>query len=239
MVASGCWFTKTFQTLFWLVELRPSNAGKGFFLFVAMYHDRLLRYPGTEVLDFARNKLLSAGLTETKNREKVSELGWIQLLELYKFIFKSDVLKDIEKKKKQHLYYKKHSNGRYTPPSQPKIWDEASVEALREKLQTSLKASLTVKPKKKKSKVESKKEPKLNQAYKDHINSDKWKEFRKTILVKYKHTCQKCNNIFLPRDLHVHHLHYRTFGNEKDEDVKLVCVGCHEKIHGRKFNDLT
>lgn len=80
---------------------------------------------------------------------------------------------------------------------------------------------------------------KMSKAYKDHINSDKWKEFRKTILVKYKHTCQKCNNIFLPRDLHVHHLHYRTFGNEKDEDVKLVCVGCHEKIHGRKFNNLT
>lgn len=71
--------------------------------------------------------------------------------------------------------------------------------------------------------------------YEKHLNSPKWKKFRSSILKSYDNICQKCKNKFNAKILHVHHLHYNTLGDEKPEDVLLVCKPCHEEIHGRKF----
>jgi len=70
--------------------------------------------------------------------------------------------------------------------------------------------------------------------YKKYIHSDKWKAFRRLILHKYSHTCQKCFRKFKAGFLHVHHLHYKNFKNEKEEDVLLVCNDCHHEIHVEK-----
>lgn len=71
--------------------------------------------------------------------------------------------------------------------------------------------------------------------YNKYLKSPKWKEFRLLIIRLYDHSCQRCKNRFSKRFLQIHHLHYGTLGNEKPEDVLLVCKPCHEKIHRRKF----
>lgn len=69
--------------------------------------------------------------------------------------------------------------------------------------------------------------------YKKVIHSDKWKLFRNNIMKKFSHTCQKCFRKFKPGFLHVHHLHYKTLGNEKEDDVLLLCQDCHHEEHVR------
>ncbi|MCE5329646.1 HNH endonuclease [bacterium] len=36
--------------------------------------------------------------------------------------------------------------------------------------------------------------------------------------------------------MQVHHLTYKSFGNEELEDLVTVCEKCHEKIHNKKFS---
>jgi len=92
-----------------------------------------------------------------------------------------------------------------------------------------------VKSKNKKKKPKDHQKDKINRRreYNDYLNSPKWKSFRQSIIDARGYKCEKC-----PCDkgtLHLHHLHYRTFMNEGPEDVLLVCVPCHEKIHGKKI----
>lgn len=68
--------------------------------------------------------------------------------------------------------------------------------------------------------------------YNDYIHSDKWLERRRQTLLRDGFRCQKCGS---RRFLHVHHLTYARFGNEKLEDLQTVCKECHETIHGRKM----
>lgn len=72
--------------------------------------------------------------------------------------------------------------------------------------------------------------------YQEYLKSDLWKSFREVVLKRAKNTCQKCKNQFHRGVLHVHHLHYKTLGNEGFEDVLLVCKPCHEKIHNKPIN---
>jgi len=68
--------------------------------------------------------------------------------------------------------------------------------------------------------------------YNDYIHSDKWLERRRQALLRDGFRCQKCGS---RRYLHVHHLTYARFGNEKLDDLQTVCKACHEKIHGRRI----
>ncbi len=87
-------------------------------------------------------------------------------------------------------------------------------------------------PRKKRKKKFIYNEPSFTEGYKTHIKSDDWRIFCNKIKIERGRRCEDCGS----KDrLHVHHLHYRTLGNEKPEDVRLVCKPCHERIHGRKF----
>lgn len=65
--------------------------------------------------------------------------------------------------------------------------------------------------------------------YAAYISSDAWKMFRLTIFAQRGKKCEDCGET--QGILHVHHLHYRNFKHEKPEDVKVLCVSCHEAEH--------
>jgi len=69
--------------------------------------------------------------------------------------------------------------------------------------------------------------------YKVYIKSGQWKAFRRFIIQKDNNTCQHCFRKFASGFLHVHHIHYRSLGKEKPEDVLLLCQDCHHEEHVR------
>lgn len=93
---------------------------------------------------------------------------------------------------------------------------------------------LTKPPTRKKRWGPTKKEKKISrrQEYENHLNSQKWKDFRETAFEFYGRSCMECGKT---QSLHIHHKHYRTLFNERLEDVMVLCKGCHEEKHGRKF----
>jgi hypothetical protein len=69
--------------------------------------------------------------------------------------------------------------------------------------------------------------------YREYIQSDEWREFRRQVLEECN-VCFRCSiprwlaEIIYDQDLHLHHRHYRSIGNEKLEDLEVLCRRCHE-----------
>ena len=70
--------------------------------------------------------------------------------------------------------------------------------------------------------------------YKEYLQTDHWKSVRKQALFRAKYKCQLCSN---KENLNVHHNTYKNRGEEKDEDLIVLCQNCHGKFHD-KFNDI-
>lgn len=64
--------------------------------------------------------------------------------------------------------------------------------------------------------------------YHAYLQSDKWGTKRQLALERAYHRCQLCNS---PDNLHVHHRTYERLGNEKPEDLTVLCKDCHEMFH--------
>lgn len=64
--------------------------------------------------------------------------------------------------------------------------------------------------------------------YDEYLKHPAWFKFREYIRILRNNQCEKCKN---NEKFQVHHLHYRNIGNEKDEDVQLLCRKCHESTH--------
>ncbi|NIN36610.1 MAG: hypothetical protein GTO60_16565 [Gammaproteobacteria bacterium] len=72
--------------------------------------------------------------------------------------------------------------------------------------------------------------------YQAYLQSDHWFIMRRKALKKAGFKCEQCG---LGRDalpLHVHHLNYDNLGNEKPEDLQVLCAYCHRFEH-EKAND--
>jgi len=67
-------------------------------------------------------------------------------------------------------------------------------------------------------------------AYNVYLQSDHWKNFREETINERK----KCEHCGTDENLIVHHKNYFNLGNEKEEDVLVLCDDCHEKIHIKK-----
>lgn len=74
----------------------------------------------------------------------------------------------------------------------------------------------------------------LKEYYAKYLESNKWKRFRKSILISRGSMCEKCNAMGESVILHVHHLTYKNIFNERPEDVQILCEECHKKEHGVK-----
>jgi len=64
--------------------------------------------------------------------------------------------------------------------------------------------------------------------YKIYLQTFEWDETRK---LAYKRANNKCENCGDTKDLNVHHLTYENLGNERPEDLKVLCSRCHREIH--------
>lgn len=68
-------------------------------------------------------------------------------------------------------------------------------------------------------------------AYDDYLLGPHWVAFRKRVL-EGRPNCESCGAV---KSLQVHHLNYDRLGDERLEDVAVLCLDCHERAHGRKF----
>ena len=74
-------------------------------------------------------------------------------------------------------------------------------------------------------------------AYVEYLNTFHWRPIRSAILIMSDEArCEVCWNkpFALPNgvsDLHIHHKIYKNRGNERFEDLMLVCYECHQKAH--------
>lgn len=80
--------------------------------------------------------------------------------------------------------------------------------------------------------------PSRSLPYKDYLGSHYWKYVRALMLMFYGARCQGDDEPFWDSywfgwesKLHVHHLTYKNRGNERFEDLTLLCEKCHAKAH--------
>ena len=70
-----------------------------------------------------------------------------------------------------------------------------------------------------------------HEQYIDYIQSDGWRQKREEyILVKKPTQCGSCNRPF-QHYFNLHHITYKNLGNEKLEDLIMLCSSCHRKLH--------
>lgn len=65
--------------------------------------------------------------------------------------------------------------------------------------------------------------------YDRYRNSDAWKIKREGALARAASRCQLCRST---KKLNVHHNTYENLGNERDEDLFVLCKRCHSIFHG-------
>jgi 5-methylcytosine-specific restriction endonuclease McrA len=68
--------------------------------------------------------------------------------------------------------------------------------------------------------------------YAKYIRSEGWKQRRDKFRTMWGNECACCQS---KENLNVHHINYDNLGNEKLEDVVLLCKGCHIKAHKGKL----
>ena len=75
----------------------------------------------------------------------------------------------------------------------------------------------------------AKKEDKtFKEKYLEYISSAKWKRLRDAKIESVGSVCDRCGISKFSARLEVHHLHYRTFKQERLEDLQVLCHKCHE-----------
>ena len=64
--------------------------------------------------------------------------------------------------------------------------------------------------------------------YIEYIHSPEWQNRRNLFLQQHGKICNMC-----PRtdEIEVHHVSYDRLGHERDEDLKALCVRCHNDLH--------
>lgn len=67
-------------------------------------------------------------------------------------------------------------------------------------------------------------------SYSDFLHSNEWRDIKNNLFSIRGKKCEKCESTVR---IQVHHKHYnKPWGEEKPEDLLIVCETCHEKIHG-------
>lgn len=68
------------------------------------------------------------------------------------------------------------------------------------------------------------------QQYAEYLKTPIWELTRQAALRRAKGKCSVCHSEI---DLHVHHLNYDNVGDEKPEDLIVLCECCHTLEHNR------
>lgn len=61
-----------------------------------------------------------------------------------------------------------------------------------------------------------------------YFRSDKWTKIKCDLFMLRGEKCEDCGN---RRNLHIHHLTYKNFGDENPDDLIILCGGCHLFAH--------
>ena len=71
-------------------------------------------------------------------------------------------------------------------------------------------------------------DPHTRMNYREYLLSKEWDFNSGRFIDRANGECQECgaNN-----NLHVHHKHYKTLGQERYEDVEVLCEKCHKSRH--------
>jgi len=64
--------------------------------------------------------------------------------------------------------------------------------------------------------------------YREYIHSTAWREKCRQAFARAGHRCQLCAST---KELTVHHNSYANLGNEKPEDLCVLCWPCHKRHH--------
>lgn len=62
-----------------------------------------------------------------------------------------------------------------------------------------------------------------------YMKSKRWRKKRAKVLARDGHKCVQCKRS--DRQLHVHHLTYERYGNERLDDLVTLCERCHSTEH--------
>lgn len=65
--------------------------------------------------------------------------------------------------------------------------------------------------------------------YDEYLQTPHWQEVRQGARLRAQYRCQVCNSS--DGQLHVHHRTYENRGDERPEDVILLCATCHDLFH--------
>lgn len=78
--------------------------------------------------------------------------------------------------------------------------------------------------------------------YQQRISSGEWKRLKREVIEQRGNRCERCTGAGV--SLELHHVHYRSLGNERPQDVELLCADCHARAdeardsRGRPKRDL-
>lgn len=64
--------------------------------------------------------------------------------------------------------------------------------------------------------------------YREYLASPHWHYTRRVALERAGHRCQACGTT---HKLHVHHRSYQHLGDEHDDDLRVLCRTCHDRVH--------
>lgn len=67
--------------------------------------------------------------------------------------------------------------------------------------------------------------------YREVLHSQRWKDLKQFIGEIHGWQCEGCERTPDTVRLELHHLHYRTLGQEQPNDVRLFCRDCHRTEH--------
>ena len=66
--------------------------------------------------------------------------------------------------------------------------------------------------------------------YSDYLMTEHWLSIRAAVIYRASGRCQLCSK---EDRLHIHHNSYQNLGQERPEDVIVLCQYCHEKFHDK------
>ena len=68
--------------------------------------------------------------------------------------------------------------------------------------------------------------------YYAYMKSKRWRDFKDKVFKAKGRVCSVCGTT--DGIINVHHLHYRTLGRERLQDVRVLCHNCHKNIDFQK-----
>lgn len=74
-----------------------------------------------------------------------------------------------------------------------------------------------------------------SERYRRYLNSPEWAAKRAGALARSGMRCEDCGAYGVP--LEVHHLRYDSLGFEPDEDLRVLCLECHDRADARRRGD--